>query len=244
MAENSASGVASGAATGATLGGGWGAAIGGALGLAGSMLGASSAKKASKQSLLYNMWALEQQKAWEKEKATHAHQWEMEDLKKAGLNPALTAMGGQGASTGSISPQGLDTSGYNSAAQIQSQAIPQAVQALTSMQATSAQAGLEQAQMLKTLQEAGILERYGDKEAISRIILNMLTGGERKSQADFNNMINQSLSGFKNIFGRLGNFLDDVTGGGKPKPKTKGQKKMSQARNAKEAYNQIMFGEE
>lgn len=36
--------------------------------------------------------------AYQKEFAQNAHQWEMEDLKKAGLNPALTATGGAGAS--------------------------------------------------------------------------------------------------------------------------------------------------
>lgn len=36
--------------------------------------------------------------AYQKEFTQNAHQWEMEDLKKAGLNPALTATGGAGAS--------------------------------------------------------------------------------------------------------------------------------------------------
>lgn len=36
--------------------------------------------------------------AYQKKFAQNAHQWEMEDLKKAGLNPALTATGGAGAS--------------------------------------------------------------------------------------------------------------------------------------------------
>ena len=39
---------------------------------------------------------------WEETKAKNAHQWEMQDLKAAGLNPILSA-GGSGASMGSIS---------------------------------------------------------------------------------------------------------------------------------------------
>lgn len=36
----------------------------------------------------------------QKEFAQNAHQWEVEDLKKAGINPILTATGGGGADTG------------------------------------------------------------------------------------------------------------------------------------------------
>lgn len=40
------------------------------------------------------------QNKFQKEFAKNAHQWEMQDLQKAGLNPALTATGGNGASAG------------------------------------------------------------------------------------------------------------------------------------------------
>ena len=51
---------------------------------------------------------------WERERATSAHQWEVEDLKKAGLNPILSA-GGSGATTGGISAPLPDMSGLETA---------------------------------------------------------------------------------------------------------------------------------
>lgn len=48
---------------------------------------------------------------WEKERATNAHQWEIQDLEKAGLNKILSA-NGSGAVTSSITPQMPDTSSY------------------------------------------------------------------------------------------------------------------------------------
>ncbi len=58
---------------------------------------------------------LQQQMAWNEYAAQHAHQWEMSDLKNAGLNPILTATGGNGASVHSITPQMPDLTGYGNA---------------------------------------------------------------------------------------------------------------------------------
>lgn len=82
---------------------------GGLLSAAGGLLSADKAGKAARE-------AQQKQIEWERERATHAHQWEVADLKAAGLNPILSA-GGQGASTGGISAPVPDTSGYSTGMQ-------------------------------------------------------------------------------------------------------------------------------
>lgn len=52
--------------------------------------------------------------AWERERATNAHQWEIADLEKAGLNKVLTT-NGSGATTSGITPQMPDTTGIKEA---------------------------------------------------------------------------------------------------------------------------------
>lgn len=47
----------------------------------------------------YNTAEAQKQRDWQTEMSNTAHQREIEDLKAAGINPALTAMGGMGAST-------------------------------------------------------------------------------------------------------------------------------------------------
>lgn len=62
-----------------------------------SITGASSSASQANRYALQNAAV---NNAYQKEFAQNAHQWEMEDLKKAGLNPALATNGGASASGG------------------------------------------------------------------------------------------------------------------------------------------------
>lgn len=75
------------------------ALIKGSAGIGSSMISAAAAREMQKRQI-----------EWERERATHAHQWEVQDMKNAGLNPILSA-GGEGAVTGGISAPQIDTSG-------------------------------------------------------------------------------------------------------------------------------------
>lgn len=83
----------------------------GAIGSAiGGFFGGTESAKSSAEASKANTRA---QLNWERERALNGHQWEIQDLEKAGLNKVLTA-NGAGATTGSINPQMPDTTGIRS----------------------------------------------------------------------------------------------------------------------------------
>lgn len=71
------------------------------LGFGGWVNSLTGASDSAKHSAKYSGWLQNQNFEHQKEAMKNAHQWEVEDLQKAGLNPILSA-GGTGASAGGV----------------------------------------------------------------------------------------------------------------------------------------------
>lgn len=84
----------------AALAGLGGSIIGGISGLAGGLLQNSSNAKTASMMMQAEERGVERQRDWLEEMSRTAHQREVGDLKKAGLNPILSGTGGMGAQTG------------------------------------------------------------------------------------------------------------------------------------------------
>lgn len=240
------SAAAAGAAAGAGGAGLWSgagsAAIAGGLGLAGSLYGANSASKAAglswKQQVLMAMF----QRDWEKEKMQNAYQWTVADMEKAGLNPILATRNGAN-SGGGITAGAGDTSGLKSAGQIAaqglSQIIPAAISAYSGLKSTENQTTQTDADRILKLSEAAknAEETPKIREKIeSEIKKNNAEAGDTKKSEDIKTPVAKIAKG-------IGKAIDTVTeapGKAWEHAKKSATKKMHSARNAKEAWQNIM----
>lgn len=224
------------------------AGIGAGAGLAGGFYGAnkaaSSAKQANKLSALSQMYA----QAWEKQKMQNAYQWTMQDMEKAGFNPILgVASNGINQGTGG----GATISGQQSQeGNILSQSIQSAVSAAQNQQSIAndttrakTESAKNIAESTKTLEEAGILNKTGEKKALAEINnLNAqakLASGSAKTANAIGevsekgaNILNTATNSAKSYADKIGEKIGDILSGGDVS-KLSFEEKMQRAKNFK-----------
>ena len=158
---------------------GWGAVIGAAAGIGGGLLGN-----------YLNSREMRKQREWMEKMSNSAHQREVQDLRNAGLNPILSATGGNGASTpqGQLIPmEDPIEKGINSALAIRGQESTIGLQDAEAAQAQS-QTALNTASAKQAEEQAKLLAVSQDKvrKEISEIDARIknLDAGAQKSLAD------------------------------------------------------------
>lgn len=189
-----------------------------ALSIAGATLGAGLISGATSALGAYQAGkdaeaATKRQIEWERERAKNAHQWEIEDLKKAGLNPVLSA-GGSGAVTGGISAPIPDRSGYTQAGTAIVDAINSAYQAAQT-NATIGKTGAETANITQDTKNKITAQELMQKQIINESLRSGLISaqkanlefknltekynGERAALTYWNDFINKASSSAKNV---------------------------------------------
>lgn len=140
------------------------AIIGAVLAAAGSATAAGLNYKAQKDTNAANARAVRQTNAQSQYNIEHAHQIEMADLQAAGLNPVLTASGGQGAPMATLnSPKAV-------APEVDLSGVTSAIQSMTHMM------------MMSQLVDAKV--NAAEKSADAKIASAKITGNSRETVAD------------------------------------------------------------
>lgn len=168
----------------------WGAVASAIGGVTGALIGAygnhQSAKSVAKKQYNYDTKLQEQNIKWQKEAMKNSHQWEVEDLKKAGLNPAISANGGAstGGASASQSGHAMPITDYASIIQ---NGISSAINMYNDSRKTDtditkgiAETGKLEAETAGTILNNELVEKYGDKEK-NNIIANTLQDTAMKS---------------------------------------------------------------
>lgn len=188
-----ASSAASGAAAGSTFGP-WGTAIGGTIGALGGFGSSKSGGLSAKTAGILAAYQAQQ----EEKRMKNAHQWEVQDLIKAGLNPALSATGssagaiaGHSSQAGNVAANVLGTAekarSGNLNRNIQSAAT--AAEVFNKIRDIENRAGLQESQIRNTDAETtatnlnnDLIRRYGDKQQKIKLANEIIKGEEAKAK--------------------------------------------------------------
>lgn len=187
--SNAASGAAAGSAFGP-----WGAAIGGTIGALGGFGSSKSSGLSAKTAALLAQYQAQQ----EERRMKNAHQWEVQDLIKAGLNPALSASGssagaiaGHSSQAGNVAANALATAekGRSSDLNRNIQSAATAAEVFNKIRDIENRAGLQEAQIknadadttTKNLNNQ-LVKKYGDKQQKIELANEILKGEEIKAK--------------------------------------------------------------
>lgn len=188
-----ASGAAAGAAAGSTFGP-WGTAIGGSIGALGGFGSSKSGGISAKTAGILAAYQAQQ----EEKRMKNAHQWEVQDLIKAGLNPALSATGssagaiaGHSSQAGNVAANVLGTAekarSSNLNRNIQSAAT--AAEVFNKIRDIENRAGLQESQIRNADAETTatnlnneLVRRYGDKQQKIELANAIIKGEEAKAK--------------------------------------------------------------
>ena len=176
----------------------WGSIIGAGISAAASYLG--SRKQASTTSDVN-----QQQIDWQREAMQNRHQWEVEDLKKAGLNPILSANAGASTGGAGFHPQVPDyMQGYNAMAQ---NAIS-ALKSIADIENTEANTQVADATVKRINQETSNLGTVGEQArlALNRDLKYPL-GYEVGSRSGW---ISQLVQGVSSVADKFANFRRSI----------------------------------
>lgn len=188
------SNAAAGAAAGSSFGP-WGAAIGGTIGALGGFGRSKSGGISAKSAALLAQYQAQQ----EERRMKNAHQWEVQDLIKAGLNPALSAAGssagaiaGHSSQAGNVAANALGTAEKARSSDLNRniQSAATAAEVFNKIRDIENRAGLQEAQIknadadttTKNLNNQ-LVKKYGDKRQKIELANEILKGEEVKAKS-------------------------------------------------------------
>lgn len=177
----------------------WGKILGAGISAAGSLFGS---KKQADASSAVN----QQQIDWQREAMQNRHQWEVEDLRKAGLNPILSANAGASTGGAGFHPQVPDyMSAYNAA----TQNAVNALKSIADIENTEANTHVAGATVSRINQETENLGLIGQQLAMG-------LRRDRENQFSYevgsrSGLPAQILQGIQSTWNRLGKWYNGIS---------------------------------